>query len=195
MPNLFLRCMFFISSYFPLTLIFSIMLWDKGTGGKITAIVVLAIGILSVIYLLMNIESKRRRISGFHRKATDIQVRDGDVMSYIASYVIPFITFEFTDWKLTIALVIFLLVLALLYINSGMIYINPMLNLAGYHLYEVTLEPDSISYYLIARSRLKRGAQLYLIPMSDGVFLEKSRTRHGRNTRETSTRTEIHSGA
>jgi len=176
-------------------LIFSIMLWDKGMRGKIVALTILTVGILSVFYLLMNIESKRRRISGFHRKATDIQARDGDVMSYIASYVIPFITFEFTDWKLTIALVIFLFVLALLYINSGMIYINPMLNLAGYHLYEVTLEPDNVSYYLIARSRLKRGTQLYLVPMSDGVFLEKSRARHGRNTRETSTRTEIHSGA
>lgn len=187
MPSLLVRCVFFISSYFPLTLIFFVMLLNnKGIGGLIAAICVLAVGVGSIIFLYMTIESKRHKKTGFHRKAVEVRGRDGDVMSYIASYIVPFVTFSLDGWQSIFALVVFLLVLAILYVNSNMMYINPMLSLVGYHLYEVVLEQDETPHYLVARSHPKRDRTLFLVKMSEGVFLEKSVAHYDGNPREDS---------
>ncbi len=73
-------------------------------------------------------------------------------MSYIVTYIIPFLSVAFSDWQQAVALAVFFIILGFLYVNSDMIHINPTLNFFLYRLYEVTLE-DGSTYSLIARSR------------------------------------------
>src|SRR5436190_261073 len=108
MPNIFIRGMLFLSSYFPLMLIISILLLGKQFG-------------------------------------------------------------------LSVALFVFLSVLLIVYINTNMIYINPMLNMLGYHLYEVHIEHSALSHYYIARQRLIRGEMISFVRLSDDIFLERVR--------------------
>jgi len=170
MPRLPVRCLLFISSYFPLTLIFSFILSENHPGW---AIGVLLFGFASLIGLALyfGVFATRGKTI-FHEKVTGVQRRDGDIMSYFASYLIPFITFTLDGWRQIATISVVVLVLLVLYVTSNMIYINPVLNLAGYHLYEVTLENSDLSHYLITRRRVVRGKTIAVVRIGEAAFLE-----------------------
>jgi hypothetical protein len=107
-------------------------------------------------------------------KVADFKQRDGESMSYIVSYVIPFLAVPFNGVAQGAALAIFFVVLGILYVNSNMIQINPMLNLGGYHTYEITLDDGTI-HALITKRRIARGQTLSLIKVGEDIFLEKNK--------------------
>lgn len=170
MPSLFVRCMLFFSSYFPLILIFSILLWRSNLP---YALSILALGLFSLLITLLFIGMRKRRGGISQAKVTEVEKRDENVVSYIASYLIPFVTFPLATPEQVAAILIFVGVLLVLYINSNMIYINPMLNLFGWHLYAITIDSDQMSHYLIARQDIRPDRTLYFVEISDNVYLEK----------------------
>lgn len=113
-----------------------------------------------------------QRIGAVNIKITDLQRRDGEAMSYIVTYIIPFIAIPYSGVEQGIALSIFFVVLAILYVNSNMLHINPMLNLGRYHLYEVTLENGSVQT-LITKHRMVRGGEVSAITIGEDILLEK----------------------
>ncbi len=168
MPSFFVRCMLFVSSYFPLALIFSIFLFDRQ---RSWAVIILLVGLSGLVIMLLYFLLIAPRRAILHEKVAELQKRDGDVMSYIASYLIPFVAFPFNSWEQIAAIIVFMIALLVVYVNSNMIYINPMLNLIGYHLYEVTLEHSELSHYLIIRDRIVRGERLHLVKIGESIFL------------------------
>ncbi|MCL5068845.1 MAG: hypothetical protein M1368_10920, partial [Thaumarchaeota archaeon] len=63
--------------------------------------------------------------------------RSGEAISYIGTYILPFVFEDYKDWFGTIAMVFLLLVIYRIYINSSLLLINPLLNMR-YALYDVT---------------------------------------------------------
>ena len=170
MPRLFVRCMLFFSSYFPLILIFGILL---GRTHLSLAVGIIAFGSFSLLVTFLYL-NRRNNVGGVSQaKITGVNKRDENVVGYIASYLIPFVTFPLNTPEEFVALLIFFVVLLVLYINSNMIYINPMFNLVGYHLYEITIESDQLSHYLIARGHIRPDITLYFVEISDNVYMEK----------------------
>ncbi len=138
MPSLFVRCLLFVSSYFPLTAIFGILLWEK-----------------HVLFAII----------------TELDRHDGDVLSYVASYLVPFVSLDLTGTQLW-AVIVFLAVLLIIYVNSNMIYINPMLNILGYHLYEVKIAKNETSFYLLTRQRVGLRSVVRVARIGDSTFLQ-----------------------
>ena len=97
-------------------------------------------------------------------------------MGYIASYLIPFVAIPFGGWQQGVALLIFVIVLGIVYVNSNMIHINPMLNLMGYHLYEIIVEHSERPHALITHQHIALGDTIHIIDIGDGIFLEKGVT-------------------
>ena len=143
MPTLLVRCMLFLSSYFPLALIFFLLFIGKQ---PIWAIVTLAVGLAGLIIMVLYFLRFAPRLGSFQTKVTGMQRRDADVMSYIASYLIPFVAFPLDGWQL---------------------------NLMGYHLYEITVEKSEVPHALITHHRVALGETIHLIDIGDGMFLEK----------------------
>jgi hypothetical protein len=175
MPTVLIRCMLFLSSYFPLALIFFFLFVEQQPAWSIAVLAIsssgLVIMVLYFFYFAPRLGSIRERIIGLQR-------RDGDVMGYIASYLLPFVAIPFAGWQQGAALLIFVVVLGIVYVNSNMIHINPMLNLIGYHVYEITLEHSEAPHSLITRRRIAAGETIHLIDIGDGIFLDKGeRTR------------------
>ena len=168
MTNLFVRCMLFVSSYFPLMVIFSILLFYKNLPA---AIVIFVVGLVSLVVLGGYFRQTASTKTLYVHKVTGLQKRDGDIMSYIASYLVPFVTFPLDGWQQIAAIIVFLLVLLIVYVNSNMIYINPMLSLAGYHLYEVSINNGNVLHYLITRYEVELEQPIRYVRMSDGIFL------------------------
>lgn len=169
MGSIIARLLLFLSSYFPLALIFFLILIENE---RWIAVGILTIGVIGLIGMSVYLKMAYS-LGPMQIKVATIQRRDGEAMSYIVTYVIPFLSIPFGGWKQGVALSIFFIVLGILYVNSNMIHINPMLNLAGFHIYEIVLDDGSI-HSLLTKRRIVRGEELRVIKIGEDIFLEKA---------------------
>ncbi len=169
--NIFVRFILFLCSYFPLFAILFVLL---GGDQPVLAWIFLGIGSLGLVisYLFFKrVAFKRSPIRG---DIISRHARGSEIMGYIASYIVPCVTFSLSSGRQIIALVIFLLILGTVYIFSDdMVRINPVFNLFGFRLYEVTVEQGKDSFALITRRRVKCGDKVLLIKVDNGIFWEK----------------------
>ena len=168
MPSLFVRCLLFISSYFPLAVIFCILLWQTHL---LWAVIILLIGISGLVILFLYFLLIVPRRAKSHETITELNRHDGDVLSYVASYLVPFVSLDLTGAQLW-AVIVFLAVLLIIYVNSNMIYINPMLNILGYHLYEIKIAKNETSFYLLTRQRVGLRSVVHVARIGDTTFLQ-----------------------
>lgn len=169
--NIFVRSILFLCSYSPLFVILFVLL---GADQPVLAWIFLGVGLfgLAVTFIFFKfIVFNRSPIRG---DITSRNARGGEIMGYIASYIVPFATFSLGSIRQIIALVIFILILGVVYVCSDdMVRINPMFNLFGYRLYEVTSEQGKDSFALITRRRVKCGDRVLLVKVDNGIFWEK----------------------
>jgi fatty-acid desaturase len=98
--------------------------------------------------------------------------RDSDAIAYVATYVVPFATLGVSDWRSRAALLLFLALIAVLYIRAHLFYVNPLLSIVGYRLFEVETGSDQLLLVVTRRSFLAAGAELDVRTLSDYVYLE-----------------------
>src|SRR5712692_4638124 len=103
MPTVLIRGMLFLSSYFPLTLIFFFLFIVKH---PIWAIVILVIGLSGLIIMILYFFQFARSLGWHRKKVTGLQSHDGDVMGYIARYLIPLVPIPCGGWQQGVALLI-----------------------------------------------------------------------------------------
>ena len=169
MPNALTRLLLFLSSYFPLSLIFFFVLLGEH---PLVAAGTLLCGVVGLVWMLIYLRAVQR-LGGVQVTISGFQTRDAEAMAYIVTYIIPFLAIPFGGWREGIALSIFFVVIGILYVNSNMIHINPMLNLFGYHLYEVTLEDGDVQS-LVTRRRIRYRETLIAVRLGDEILLEKT---------------------
>jgi hypothetical protein len=130
------------------------------------------VAVLSVIVLFAFLHTVRKLAAG---KATVSSVisRDGDVMSYIVTYLLPFLAVRLSDPTDVVSLGIVLFVIGLLYVNSNMIHTNPMLNIVGYHIFQIEDSEGKTTALICKRSYIRTGSEVDVIPIGDYVLLEK----------------------
>ena len=168
MPNLLTRVILFLSSYIPLFAVFAVLLWKQD---RCTAWVLIILCVMALAGLVGYL-GWTRRFAPIPLEVQSVRSKDGETMSYIASYILPFVSLPYGDHYKLAAIVIFLAVLAVVYVNSNMLYINPMLNLFGFHLYAVTSAGDA-EHTVIARRRPRPGTTLRLVTIGENVHIEK----------------------
>jgi hypothetical protein len=145
MPKLWFRIALFVSSYAPL---FALLAY-KNRRCSSTWITLGAIAIGSLLALAVVMLSKLNE-HGPSLTVKHSRPKDGDVLAYTATYLVPFLGVDLTKAEGIIVLTGFLLVLGIVYVNSDMLFVNPMLNLAGYHSFWV-VDEDGHEYSLITR--------------------------------------------
>lgn len=112
--------------------------------GAVSVIGVLSLfGIVGLTIFLKNIK-RRCATSGRTVRVIDIENKNNESISYLFTYIIPFVFQDLSTLTNVIPIAILLTVTALIYINSSMILINPTISI-NYTLYQVTyldLESD-----------------------------------------------------
>ena len=93
-------------------------------------------GLLGFFIFLMNVK-RRCKTSGRTVRIIDIENKNNESISYLFTYVIPFVFQDLSTLTNVIPIAILLIVTALIYINSSMILINPTISIS-YTLYQVT---------------------------------------------------------
>ncbi len=161
------RIILFLSSYGPLWLIFFVNSYSTWAGWISLALGVLGTG--AAILLL----SRTKGAASVPLKVAKVRRKDSDTMGYIATYVLPFAATKPDDPVQMISLLIFFVALASIYVNSGLIHINPTLSILGYRIFEVE-DGSENAYPVITKRAIRKDDILQLVDVADGVFVEKA---------------------
>jgi hypothetical protein len=169
MPRISTRVLLFLSSYAPLFLILAMRGWHDN---RYFAVSLGIIAVLSVSGLIVFLKFAHKLQPG-PLIVTSVKSRDGDVMSYIVTYLLPFLAIKLSDKMDVASLGLLLLVVGILYVNSNLIHTNPILSMMGYHLFEIEDAEKKTTTLICKRSYVKIGSEINVVSVGDYVLLEK----------------------
>ena len=159
----------FLSSYAPLFGVFA-LLDSFGPGWPTVVCIILAVlGLVLPAVVL----ARARRLANQTVDIASSQVRDGDALAYIATYLVPFAAVAATTARERGALGLFILLIAVIYIRSELFYVNPLLALAGYRLFQISTPAGTSAVLLSRRSFVRPQTNVSVRRLSDYVYWEK----------------------
>jgi hypothetical protein len=137
-PNKRLSWLLFLSAYSPVFLILALRAYDRVCPIVIMALGLLlaaALGVLAFLFVLRRTEPQQMRL-------VTVEQRDGDLAGFLVAYLLPFVGVLASDWRDVMAVALFIGFIGIVYVNSRMIYVNPLLALFGYHLILIRATTD-----------------------------------------------------
>ena len=140
---------------------------------QIATICLLASLVSLVLYFIISSLVQRY---GFKTPETVIKVKNTGVeyLSYLGTYIIPFIGMKFDSVNNSLATWVLILVIALIYPRTNLIYANPTLALFGYNIYKVTLDTDTDEeIVVITREKIKKKKAYRFKELTEEVFFAK----------------------
>ena len=144
--GIFVKISLFISSY--LFLIVALLIIDSSS-----YILWICLGIvcISIGTILLSFSKK---VNGRSYKIKAIQDKNEQAVTYLMTYIIPFITIGNSETKEILATVLILIIISIIYIKLDLIYINPIMLVLGYYIYEIELE-NGTKRTFISNKRLR----------------------------------------
>ena len=164
----------FVSSYSPLALILLIKDFDSSTkrlSNPWPAIVGLAVALLSIVILFLALHFIR---DGFHVTVRKVSNRSNELVNYSIPYMISFFGFDLGSYKEVLSFLIFMVLMCFLTIRTQSLYINPILAMAGFGLYDVEFEENGElkTAILLAKRELKRNSVCTIQRITSFMFLD-----------------------
>jgi hypothetical protein len=163
------QALFFVSSYSPLIAVFALLdTFGRGTPSIVcAALAVLGVALLPLLWLT------NRRTSAQPLTIAKASPRDGDVLAYIASYLVPFASTAAHTVHEKIAIAIFIGLIGVLYVRTEMFYVNPLLALAGFRVYAVETPRGTPVVLLCRRRFIAPSTSIEAVRISDYIWREK----------------------
>jgi len=154
-PKLITAILLFISAYSPLFIILAVkdFDFDKINWFKhpIQILLLISVTFISLILLFYSIKSIKR--GNMPVKITLVKSRSIDLINYTIPYIVSFFGFDLSKTNDVISLTIFLLLMLLMTIKSKSVFMNPILLLLGYNLFDIEYEFDSKKSSVIIMSK------------------------------------------
>lgn len=114
----------------------SLAIFFKYFGAASVIVLLSLIGSVGLYILIKNVK-RRCDVSGRTVKIVDIENKNSESITYLFTYLIPFVFQDLSLLTNVVSISVLLVVTFLIYANSGMILINPTISLK-YTLYQVT---------------------------------------------------------
>ena len=172
MAGLLVRLRLFISSYAPLFAILAIRFRDHKL--EVACALLTALGVASLLLLLR----AAGRIQPDPHRIETVADRGAEVAGYLATYLLPFVTVPEPSARDIAGYAFFLAVVGVVYVQSDMVQINPLLYLLGYRVSAVTTG-DGWSGVLMSRNQPRPGSAVLASRLQNTLALERTRERHG----------------
>lgn len=158
------KVILFLSSYIPLFVIIMIRNYEQQD-----LVIALGIVIATVLIILVIVFWKVRSVSGKYLKIEKIENLNRVGLEYFITYIIPFLAINFLEIKDLLALGVIFFVMGVIYIKSDLIYMNPILNLAGFNLYKVI--SDGHEHIIITRKKRNEFSNSQeVFPLAEDVY-------------------------
>ena len=166
----------FVSSYFPLALIFIIKDLDDATFLPKHPITAAMIAILVLIACGTALRAVRSIESGILVTITKVSNKSGDMFTYTIPYMISFYNFNLGDWKTLLSLFVFMSLMFALSYRTQNVFINPLLALAGYGLYDCQFKGSNreVQGFVISRHEFQLGDACVVEQLSNFLYFVSS---------------------
>jgi hypothetical protein len=164
------RAAMLLSSYAPLLILMAVLgtwpsWWVRGS-----FLVLAGIG-TAVIGLFLRYATRGRNPVPY--TVYSAKPREGEALKFFASYVVPFFVAITAPSGARWGLLVYLGLLALLYLRGDLYFTNPLIALYGYRVFELTGQDRSFRLVLSKRWHLAPGTSLLLVPLGGYVYVEK----------------------
>lgn len=141
--------------------------------------VVSLVSIALLIYCVYAYQRFRFELRGATDIPFEIKKIEGinyEHLTFLATYVVPLISFDFGSVRQMAVLALLLVVMGIIYIKTDLFYANPSLALLGFHIYRAdgnfkTGDRDGI--VLICRGRLSSGERVEYIKLDERIYYVK----------------------
>jgi hypothetical protein len=158
----------FLSSFAPLLAVFGLL---DSFGRGAASYVCYGVALGSVLALFFSFRSWRT-LATTETKIARARPRDADVIAYVATYIVPFAALGVQTWQQRGALIGFFALVGVLYVRANLFYVNPILAIAKFRLYEAETESGRVMLVITRAKYLRAGSSLRLRSISDYVFLD-----------------------
>ena len=178
-PKVFTAILLFISAYSPLALILAVKDFDfeciLNFRHPIAIYVLSGLSLLSILLLFYSIKATKR--GNMPVKIIEVQNRSVDLINYTIPYIVSFFGFDLSKMDDVISLALFMLLMLLLTIKSKSVFLNPILLIAGYNLYDLKYEfnKTQASKIILSKHELKKGEQYYIRSLTRFLYLAKEK--------------------
>lgn len=133
------------------------------------AFLILIVGSVSLYFILYKIV-----IKSSHEEIQVVRIQDNHAehLSYLATYILPFIGLKFDTWQNILSTVALFYILGHIYIKTNLILTNPTLTLFGYHISKIENDKEKMKI-IIHRHALKKGQTEKVVHLTSNVYLQK----------------------
>jgi hypothetical protein len=173
-PKIFTSVLLFISAYSPLIIILAIKDIDFDhlvLKHPLTIYIMLSFAVISIVLLFSTFRFMKRG----NQPVTIIKVqnRSADLINYTIPYIVSFFSFDLAKPDDVLSLAFFMLLLLFLTIKSKSVFLNPILLLCSYNLYDIEYEFDSKIYkqIILSKDDPSHGTRFYIRKLTRFLYL------------------------
>ena len=167
-----IRVIMLSAAYAPLVVLLAVLDSFRLPWLRWTLVGLALVGVVgTVIFLLVAVPKRNATLERVH----SAKPREGEALKFFASYVVPFFVTATAPSPARWGLLIYLVMIALLYVQGDMYFSNPLLAALGYRIFELT-RGDQGFLLVISRSwHIAPGEVLSLVPLGGYIFVEPHR--------------------
>ncbi|RKQ61350.1 hypothetical protein C8E02_1121 [Vogesella indigofera] len=107
-------------------------------------------------------------------QAKNVEGLNYEHLTFLATYVIPLVSFDFDDARYLIVLGVLLVIMGVIYVKTDLFYANPSLALLGFHIYKADGSfkggEEKAGLILISLRRLSNNEKVSYIKLDDRIF-------------------------
>jgi hypothetical protein len=164
--TMFAKPLLFLSSYAPLFAILALRIED--TWIRIVAAGLAAAGVAALIAVL-NLDRRSARAGS---TITSVRNAGAEASSYLAGYLLPFLTVSQPTTTDVVAYVLFLGIVGVVTVKTGVIQVNPLLFVFRYSVFQVT-DATGAEYYLLSKRKIRAGEEVTTTSLNDDVRVDR----------------------
>jgi hypothetical protein len=166
----YIKWLLFLSSYIPLYAILLLFTWKSNWNIFYSLIGLILITFITLLISFKSINSLQKT----YIKVKRVDPKNGEFIGYIFTYILPFLSSNFSDIKYVIGMGLFFILVGFMYVRSNLIYTNPILNLLGYSLYEIEDNKENMMVLITKESSLRKESNIKVINIGKNVYLGDS---------------------
>jgi len=168
-PSLPVRVIMLSAAYAPLLVLLAVLdSFDLGSLRWIPAGFAVVSIAGTAVFLLVAVPRRNATVERIHTA----KPREGEALKFFASYVVPFFVTATAAQPARWGLLIYLGMIALLYLQGDMYFSNPVLALLGYRIFELGRADRGFLLVLSRAWHLAPGQSIPLVPLGGYIYVQ-----------------------
>ncbi len=174
--KLWVKLILFISSFAPLAIIwgykfkeFSIPFFNNSINIFHFILILISLSCLLLFFAILKVKKTNNPQKKLIKDFKDLNSAH---IEYLLAYIFPFLPFGTFN---LVPFVIFIFVLLIVYLKSNLIYVNPLLVIFGYNIFEIEDQNKNKIIFITKKNNLIKGDYLKGGILSGNIYIENGK--------------------